>query len=83
MVDEYGALAASLAASGTGYLEHASPNPQASAAYRWVDVIEETAARRVSMVAYSALLRKSQAYVASILCKFLWAVYRFAHVRAD
>ena len=74
-VDEYGALAASLAAAGTGYLEHASPNPQASAAYRWVDVIEEAAARRVTRVGAKPTIISRDMMISCTAMYDAWACY--------
>jgi hypothetical protein len=45
--DEFGAFAAQHQIDGSHFLVHASPNPDASVAYRWVGIIEEAAARRV------------------------------------
>jgi hypothetical protein len=50
MADEYGAFAAEQTLDGSHYLVHASPNPNASVCYKWVDILEEVSGRRVGRI---------------------------------
>ncbi len=67
-------LAAPISAAPASF-PHAAPNPHASAAYRWIDIIEEAAARRVDRVgARPTIISREMAITATAMYD-AWAAY--------
>ncbi len=58
-----------------GFVPHAAPNPQATAAYRWIDVIEEMAARRVDRVGAKPTIISREMAIAVTAMYDAWAAY--------
>lgn len=57
------------------YLPHAAPHPQPSAAYRWIDIIQEIAARRVDRVGARPTVISREMAIAVTAMYDAWAAY--------
>ncbi len=69
------AIPAEAAGVVPGMFAHAAPNPHASAVYRWIDIMEEAAARRVDRVGAKPTIISRDMMITCVGMFDAWACY--------